>query len=296
MTRRNQAVTRFLLPVAVWGAAICFVWIFGAGSARSQSAVANRFDVLGVKIGMSLAQAREILRTSSGKSFSDGLEVKDTHGGKYFPGYSKGSPFAYDYVWNYHDLVKPDENITLALQGPSDHESVIAIHRSTFHFRPNPDLASTLDKMKEKYGKTTAFQTGQMLVWVYSPSGELQSSIAPQSGNYDCAVATPPLRFGVLGGMAKTPVQINSIIVDEVPDSLKKEFGSCDFVVRAQFEVGLLAGSSAKVVRSIDIDVFDGRFFLKGLLARQDWAKAALDAEHKNAAQKSKDATNGVKF
>lgn len=177
MTRRDQAFMWFLCGALAIGAfkyagakgsvlenEKALDW-FHTGTAEAATTPADRFDVLGIKIGMSLPQSVKILH-ALGPSYAEGETVKDIRGYGCAPGpvpicggSTKDPSFTSAYNWMANsEPPAPSMQITLALQGPTGHESVGAIHRLT-GFRSVPELAGTVDKLKEKYGTTTAYQS-----------------------------------------------------------------------------------------------------------------------------------------
>ena len=197
----------FALPVAV---------LISNGAAFAQAPTAV-MDVVGLKLGMSMADAVAAIKADNPK-----LSVQTQT--MVLEGFEQ--PFATAIVASQPtESGKDGEEITLLLTTPPSHQVVWGIQR-TYHYGPQsmPSLDSTLAGLRRKYGAenaslldTDSRNLTKTIAWAYDTSGKLVAA-APGKALYLACDAylgnhfSPIALNNDLHGMASPP-QCNSVIL-----------------------------------------------------------------------------------
>jgi len=76
MKRRNQAIRQFLVLLAAFGA------LYATGRAQSQFKDPSKFDIVGVRLGMTVAQVEAAIKADGSMPHTRRIELQSAMGGK----------------------------------------------------------------------------------------------------------------------------------------------------------------------------------------------------------------------
>lgn len=152
--------------------------------AHAQSTPASQFDIAGIRLGMTEAEARAAIQ-----AFDPALEIVDVMG---VYNYSDGASMhrTPEFLDKIEALERNRDGLTVYFSGPAGDARVIAVHRD-LTVVPNPPTAAQLaQSLIEKYGRPSGINGTAMSHLVWEEEGK-PSCVRFRNGNNVTLSVTP---------------------------------------------------------------------------------------------------------